>query len=106
MPGFFNIKRSLAEARGVLRALLEGAQVTHSPSPGRLTMRDDVSDKLVHLITGAGEGASKHREEAAANLFSILKRRTLPGGTGFIKGKHKCVCFSEAPISKLADTTA
>lgn len=69
-------------------------------------MRDDVSDKLVHLTKGTGEDASKHREEAAANLFSILKQRTLLGGTGFIKGKHKCVCFSEAPISKLSHILA
>jgi hypothetical protein len=69
-------------------------------------MRDDVSDKLVHLSKGTGDDASKHREEAAANLFSILKQRTLLGGTGFIKGKHKCVCFSEAPISKLSHILA
>jgi hypothetical protein len=69
-------------------------------------MRDDVSDKLVHLTKGTGSDAAKHREEAAAILVNILDQRKLVGGTGFIKGSHKCVCFSEAPIGKLAHILA
>lgn len=69
-------------------------------------MRDDISDKLVHLTKGTGEDSAKHREEAASNLMSILRQRALIGGTGFIKGSHKCVCFSEAPIGKLSHILA
>lgn len=69
-------------------------------------MRDDISDKLVHLTKGADSDPTKHREEAATNLLSILRQRQLVGGTGFIKGSHKCVCFSEAPIGKLSHILA
>ena len=30
----------------------------------------------------------------------------LAGGTGYIKGAHRCVCFSEAPIGKLSHLLA
>ena len=69
-------------------------------------MRDDLSDKLVHLTKGVGEDPSKHREEALKTLGKILKEKRLLGGTGFIKGSHKCVCFSEAPIGKLSHILA
>jgi hypothetical protein len=69
-------------------------------------MRDDISDKLVHLTKGIGVDPLMHREEAARTLDKILKDQALLGGTGFIKGKHQCVCFSEAPISKLSQILA
>lgn len=69
-------------------------------------MRDDISDKLVHLTKGSGTDDSKHREEAARTLISILDQRKLIGGTGYIKGSHRCVCFSEAPIGKLSHILA
>lgn len=55
-------------------------------------IRDDLSDRLVHLTKG---------EEAFETFVHILNDKALKGGNGFIKGGHKCVCFSEAPISKL-----
>lgn len=69
-------------------------------------MRYDVSDKLVHLTKGTGDDPSKHREEAIQTLRKILNEKRLIGGNGFIKGKHKCVCFSEAPISSLSHIIA
>lgn len=69
-------------------------------------MRDDIGNKLVHLGKGHSDDPAQHRGEAALNLKNILKQRMLRGGTGFIKGKHKCVCFSEAPISKLSQLLA
>jgi hypothetical protein len=65
-------------------------------------MRHDISDKLVHLTKGTGEDAKQHRTEAFKTLYKILKDGALIGGTGYIKGKQKCVCFSEAPISALS----
>ena len=56
--------------------------------------RDDLSDRLVHLTKG-------ENNRPFETLVSILNDRALRGGTGFIKGKHTCVCFSEAPLSKL-----
>ena len=69
-------------------------------------MRDDLSDKLVHLTKGVGDDMSKHREEALRTLAKILGEKRLLGGDGFIKGSHKCVCFSEAPIGKLSHILA
>jgi hypothetical protein len=57
--------------------------------------RDDLSDSLVHLTKGTGE-------EAFTTFVKILNYRALLGGTGYIKGSYACVCFSEAPISKLS----
>lgn len=64
-------------------------------------VRDDLSDRLIHLTRGNGTDAEKNREEAVNNLESILQSGALKGGDGFIKGKYRCVCFSEAPVSKL-----
>lgn len=57
-------------------------------------IRDDLSDRLIHLTKG-------EPEQALSSLVSIIEQRKLIGGTGFIKGQHRCVCFSEAPISKI-----
>ena len=35
-------------------------------------------------------------------LNKILSDGHLKGGTGYIKGGHQCVCFSEAPVGELA----
>lgn len=65
-------------------------------------MRDDITNNLIHLTKGVGSDRDKHREEAALIFDKILTERKLIGGTGFIKGKYTCVCFSEAPIGKLS----
>ncbi|MGR6859826.1 hypothetical protein ACU5EH_05485 [Aliivibrio salmonicida] len=65
-------------------------------------MRDDLTNKLVHLTKGIGEDPSKHRAEALKNFASILAEQKIIGGTGYIKGSHTCVCFSETPVSKLS----
>ena len=55
-------------------------------------IRDDLSDKLIHLAPGSNY-------DDAANVFSaILEGVQLVGGTGCIKGGYRCVCFSEAPL--------
>jgi hypothetical protein len=58
-------------------------------------IRDDLSSRLVHLIRGDSI------EEAVKKFESILEERMLRGGTGFIRGGYRCVCFTETPISKL-----
>ena len=63
-------------------------------------IRDDMSSKLVHLTRG-------EPDQVAANAFlSIVSQRKVLGGTTFIKGGYFCVCFSEAPLSKLAQILA
>ncbi|MBT4482338.1 MAG: hypothetical protein HOC71_01515 [Candidatus Latescibacteria bacterium] len=57
--------------------------------------RDDLSSKLIHLTRGTWN-------DAASVFINILKEKKLLGGTGDIKGKYKCICFSEAPIAKLS----
>jgi hypothetical protein len=63
-------------------------------------IRDDLSDRLVHLTKGRSE------QDAAQNFLSVVGTRTLRGGTGFIKGGFRCVCFTEAPIARLAHILA
>lgn len=63
-------------------------------------IRDDISDKLIHLTRG-------NTDQAAADAFlSIMNGQRLLGGDGCIKGGYRCVCFSEAPLNKLAHILA
>lgn len=63
-------------------------------------IRDDLSDKLIHLTRGASD-------QIAADIFlSILTEKKLRGGSGSIKGGSRCICFSEAPIGKLSHILA
>lgn len=59
-------------------------------------IRDDLSDKLIHLTRGPTYA------DAAKVFSAILEQKRLLGGTGCIKGDFRCVCFSEAPISQLS----
>lgn len=63
-------------------------------------IRDDMSNKLVHLTRG------DTAEEAAERFLSIVKEKVLRGGTGEIRGGFNCVCFTEAPIGKLSQILA
>lgn len=56
--------------------------------------RIDISNYLVHFTKGTN---------ALDNFKSIVKQSQLNGGTGFIKGNHRCVCFSESPLHALQD---
>jgi hypothetical protein len=60
-----------------------------------MMIRDDLSNKLVHLIRG------DTTEDAYRVLERILDECRLKGGNGMIKGEFNCVCFTETPISKL-----
>ena len=56
--------------------------------------RIDISNYLVHFTKG---------QSAFDNFRSIINQKTLIGGTGFIKGKQECICFTEAPLHALQD---
>lgn len=62
-------------------------------------LRDDLSARLVHLTRGT-------TLEAATAFMAIVQERRLLGGDTDIRGGHRCVCFSEAPIGKLAHLLA
>jgi len=57
-------------------------------------IRDDLSNKLIHLTKGSyGE---------ASNIFlEILNSKKLLGSNADIRGKSTVICFSETPINKL-----
>lgn len=57
--------------------------------------RPDITDSLVHYIRGA------NLDEAFDVLRTILSEQCLRCGTGYIRGGHCCVCFSEAPFRYL-----
>jgi hypothetical protein len=58
-------------------------------------IRDDLSNKLIHLVRGDTV------EDAFGRLQAILDEGQLRGGNGFIRGGYNCVCFTESPIGKL-----
>ena len=57
--------------------------------------RDDISENLIHFIKG------ESFDHAFGTLRKIVKENRLLGGTGYIKGGYRCVCFSEAPVHHL-----
>ena len=59
-------------------------------------IRDDLSTKLIHLTRGDEYG------DAANRFLNIIYNTHIAGGNNSIRGGYRCVCFSEAPISKLA----
>lgn len=59
-------------------------------------IRGDLSNCLAHLTRGATQA------EASQGFLSILRSKQLLGSSKDIRGGYKCVCFSEAPISVLA----
>lgn len=63
-------------------------------------IRDDLTDKLLHLTRGDID------QDAADAFVSIISEGRLRGGSGCVKGGFNCVCFSEAPVSKLAQILA
>ena len=63
--------------------------------PARV-IRDDLSNRLVHLVKG------KTPVEAFNRFVAILHDGVLLGGTGYIKSGELCVCFTETPLAHLA----
>lgn len=63
-------------------------------------VRDDLSANLIHLTRGDSD------QSAADAFLAILKSRQLLGSVRDIRGGYKCVCFSEAPLAKLANVLA
>ena len=59
-------------------------------------IRDDLSIKLIHLTRG------DNIEHIIENFNKILKEKKLIGSAKDIRGGYKCICFTEAPVSKLA----
>lgn len=59
-------------------------------------IRDDLSTKLIHLTRGDEYG------DAANRFLNIIYKAHIEEGNNSIRGAYRCVCFSEAPISKLA----
>jgi hypothetical protein len=55
--------------------------------------RADLTDSLIHFIKASSDG------EAYDILSSIARDRALRGGSGFIKGGYKCVCFADLSLS-------
>ena len=58
-------------------------------------IRGDLSNRLVHLTRATSEF------DAAAQFRSIVSDGYLKGSNRDIRGRFKCVCFSEAPLSVL-----
>ncbi|MGB7209696.1 MAG: hypothetical protein WBD27_13620 [Pyrinomonadaceae bacterium] len=59
-------------------------------------MRIDLSEQLIHLTRG------DRLADAESSFRSIFKEKALRGSGMGIRGGHKVVCFSEAPVGVLA----
>ncbi|MEP1554019.1 hypothetical protein, partial [Paraglaciecola sp.] len=57
-------------------------------------MRADISQYLYHWVKADSE------ESAIEIPCKIIESRQLLGGDGFVKGKHKCICFTESPMNQ------
>jgi hypothetical protein len=57
----------------------------------QMARRFDISDKVIHFISGAPD-------EAFGTLRTIIGERRLIGGDRFVKGSYRCVSFTEAPM--------
>ena len=67
---------------------------------GLIMIRGDLSNRLVHLTRGPSYA------DAASTFEQIIGTGKLLGGTGYIRGAYRCVCFSEAPLNVLAHSLA
>lgn len=75
-------------------------------------VRRDIGNLLFHftrrretsVAEAMGIGAGEEGESAYSILERILSDGYLRGSSHKIRGGHKCVCFTEAPISELAAT--
>jgi len=63
-------------------------------------IRDDLSDKLIHLTRDFDNLSAK------ARFIQILSQKTILGTNTNIKGSYNCICFSEAPISSIGQIIA
>jgi hypothetical protein len=60
-------------------------------------IRPDISKYLIHFTRDTTD------ENAFKRLQKIIRDKKLIGSSNKIKGDHRCVCFSEAPLSSLQD---
>jgi len=68
--------------------------------------RRDIGNLLFHFTrsVSVGDNFVEQKKPASAGdvLATILRERKLRGSSAYIKGGHKCICFTEAPISEAA----
>ena len=57
-------------------------------------IRDDLSNRLIHLTQG-------DYADAKATFLKILADGAVQGSSNNVRGRARVICFSEAPISKL-----
>lgn len=75
-------------------------------------VRRDIGNLLFHFTREAppASGNASMLSNVDRRPYSVLKKilreRTLKGSSRFIRGSHKCVCFTESPISELSSVFA
>ena len=60
--------------------------------------RADVSDNLIHFTKGSSA------VDAFGRLRQIMSERRLLAGDYMIRGGYRCVCFTEAPLTAIAES--
>lgn len=64
---------------------------------GRIIHRNDITSRITHLTNGNTD------DEAFDNLLSILNKKKINGGHGFVNGNDAVVCLQEAPLGSIAE---
>ena len=65
-------------------------------------VRRDLGSMLFHFTRSSPQEGGKPPRKAYDNLQSILREGRIRGFGNSIMGGHKCVCFTEAPITEMA----
>ena len=75
----------------------------HQPTQ---SARRDIGDNIVHWTKRrmVDQGGIEKKMSAIDVLEKILEEEAILGSSNFIKGKHECVCFTEAPIVDMIST--
>ncbi|MDM8527147.1 hypothetical protein QUF58_02945 [Anaerolineales bacterium HSG24] len=64
--------------------------------------RTDLTNYLIHFTKPVSIG--NETIDGFHILLKILYNECLIGGTGYIKGDYRCICFSEAPIEAIKES--
>jgi hypothetical protein len=66
-----------------------------------MIVRDDISDQLIHFTKPVKNDPDNFLSNSLKVFGKIIKEKVLNGGTGYIRGSYRCICFTEAPLTKL-----
>jgi hypothetical protein len=103
-PAILDIATYLSLNKLFCNKELEGELVTEENLLRRIRgVRRDLGHRLFHFTRSVSPGPTDLEPAAPIPAFDVLQKilreRQLIGSGRWVKGGHRCVCFTEAPIS-------